>query len=220
MAEGIDWGWLERNSDDIREYAVQHIEMVAVSVGIAVAIAVPLGILVSRSRIAYGIAIGTSDLLYTIPSLALFAILVPVTGIGRTPVVIGLVCYSLLVLIRNTVVGLHEVPRSVRDAAAGMGLTKRQVLTKVELPLALPSIMAGIRVATVSAVGIATIGVFVGAGGLGELIYNDGINRANPFLTGVAAGAFIAFLMAITLDLLLLGAERMLRPWDRARRRA
>ncbi len=219
MAE-IQWDWLDRHSDEIRTYTVDHLEMVGISLAIAVVIAVPIAVLVRRTRLGYGAAVGVSDLLYTIPSLALFAVLVPIIGIGRTPVIIGLVAYSMLVLIRNTVVGLRSVPRPVHEAATGMGLTRRQVLMKVELPLALPYIVAGVRVAAVSAGGIATIGVFVGAGGLGELIYNDGINRARPFLTAVAAGAAIAFAMALTIDLLLLGVEHLLKPWARARRRA
>ncbi|MCU0307555.1 MAG: ABC transporter permease [Thermoleophilia bacterium] len=222
MARGneIDWDWLQRNQDDIQTYTLQHLRIVAIAVGVAVVIAIPIAVAVRRSRVAYAGALVTSDLLYTIPSLALFAILVPVLGIGDMPVLIGLVAYSMLVLIRNTVVGLRSVPRAVHEAATGMGLTRRQVLFKVELPLALPSIVAGMRVAAVSAVGIATIGVFVGAGGLGELIYNDGINRSSPFLTAVLAGAVIAFVMALLIDLLLLGLERLLKPWARAGRRA
>jgi osmoprotectant transport system permease protein len=213
----LDWDWLNRNWDDVAEYTVQHIQLVGVSMGIAVAVAVPIGVLVRRSNLMYGAATGVSALLYTIPSLALFGVLVPIVGIGALPVIIGLVMYSLLIIIRNTVVGLRSVPDPVRQAATGMGLTRGQVLRTVELPLALPSIMAGIRLATVSAVGIATIGVLVGAGGLGELIYNDGINRANPRVIAILAGAVIATLMAIILDVLLYAAEWALKPWARAR---
>jgi osmoprotectant transport system permease protein len=187
-----------------------------VSVLLAVLIAVPVGILVQGRRVAYGAAGLTADLLYTIPSLALFAFLVPLVGIGTTPAIIGLVAYALTMLIRNTVVGLRSVPAPVREAATGMGLTRRQTLLRVELPLAIPAIMAGVRLATVSTVGIATIAVFVGGGGLGELILTDGIQR-QLFLTPIVVGTVLATLLAIALDLLLVGAERLLTPWTRVR---
>jgi osmoprotectant transport system permease protein len=146
----------------------------------------------------------------------MFAFLLPIFGIGFTPAVVGLVLYALLILIRNTAVGLEGVPPAVREASVGMGLTPWQVLTKVELPLALPAIMAGIRLATVSTVGIATVAVLIGGGGLGSLIYSDGIQRA-LFLTPILVGAVCATVMAIALDLLLVLAERLLTPWARAR---
>jgi osmoprotectant transport system permease protein len=216
LAEAIDWDWINRHLDDIQQASIQHLELVTISVVIAVAISVPLGILVRGRRVPYAAITIVGGVLYTIPSLALFAFLVPSLGIGRGPVIVGLVIYSILILVRNTVVGLEGVAAPVREAARGMGLTSWQTLRKVDLPLALPSIMAGIRVTTVSAVGIATIGVLVGAGGLGELIYNDGINR-DLFLTPIVVGAVIATAMAVVLDLLLLGAEWALRPWARAR---
>jgi osmoprotectant transport system permease protein len=173
-------------------------------------------VLVRGRRLAFGTAGITADLLYTIPSLALFAFLVPVVGIGNTPAIIGLVAYALTMLIRNTVVGLESVPAAVREAATGMGLTRRQTLLRVELPLAIPAIMAGVRLATVSTVGIATIAVFVGGGGLGELILTDGIQR-QLFLTPIVVGTVVATLLAITLDLLLVGLERLMTPWTRVR---
>jgi osmoprotectant transport system permease protein len=211
----IEWGWIDRHSDDIRQLTVQHLELVAIAVAISVALWVPLGILLRNQRFLFGSATTLAALVYTIPSLALFAFLVPTTGIGRNTVIIGLVLYSPLILVRNTVVGLRAVPDAVREAARGMGFTRRQSLLKVELPLALPSIVAGIRIITVTTVGIATIGVLVGAEGLGTLIYTDGINR--DFLTPIAVGGAVATLMAIALDLLLLAAQRALTPWLRAR---
>ncbi|MDQ3864955.1 MAG: ABC transporter permease, partial [Actinomycetota bacterium] len=130
-------------------------------------------------------------------------------------VIIALVAYSLLILIRNTVAGLDAVPAETTDAARGMGLTNRQVLFRVELPLALPVIVAGIRIATVTIIGIATIGAYIAGGGLGEMIF-DGINRGFP--TMIITGAVLATALAILADLLLLALERHLRPWARRRR--
>lgn len=217
MAEGIRWDWIERHTDDIVALTVEHIQITVVSVLIAVAIAVPVGVAVRGRRVPFAAASGIADVLYTIPSLALFAFLVPLTGIGNTPAVIGLVAYALTMLIRNTVVGLESVPASVREAATGMGLTRRQALLRVELPLAIPAIMAGVRLATVSTVGIATIAVFVGGGGLGELIWTDGIQR-QLFLTPIVVGTVCATALALLLDLLLVGAERLITPWTRVRR--
>jgi len=208
------WSWITEHSDHIRAETLTHLWIVGASVAIAVAIAVPVSVAVRRHRLAFAAVTGTADVLYTIPSLALFAFLVPVMGIGSGPVIVGIVLYSLLIIVRNTVVGLRGVPGPVLEAAAGMGLTGRQRLIRVELPLALPAIMAGVRIATVSAVGIATIGVLVGAGGLGDLIYHDGVSRG-LFLTPIVVGAVCATLLAIVLDLLLLAAERALAPWSR-----
>jgi osmoprotectant transport system permease protein len=215
MGDVIRWTWLFDHAQDIGRYTVEQAQMAGIAIVIATIVAVPVGIAVRNTRLAYATATGVSGLLYTIPSLALFAFLVPIIGIGQPPVIVGLVLYSLLIMVRNTVVGLRGVPVATREAATGMGLTRRQVLTKVEIPIALPSIIAGIRIAAVSAIGIATIGVFCGAGGLGELIYNDGINRATPFLTPIIAGAAIATAMALVVDLALVGVQRALTPWSR-----
>src|SRR3712207_7997826 len=152
------------------------------------------------------------------PYTTLFrSILISVPGIviGATPVIIALVAYSLLILIRNVVAGIDSVPAETIDAARGMGLTPSQVLFKVELPLALPVIVAGIRIATVTIIGIATIGAYISGGGLGKLIFDD-INRNFP--TMIIAGAVLATALAILADLLLLALERYLRPWARRRR--
>lgn len=209
----IDWDWIGRNSDDIREATVQHIEIVLVTVAIAVVLWVPIGVLLRGRRIPFATGTSVAALVYTVPSLALFAFLVPFTGIGRNTVIIGLVLYSPLILIRNTVVGLESVPAPVREAARGMGLTPRQILMRVELPLALPAIIAGVRIVTVTTVGIATIGVLVGFEGLGSLIYTRGLNR--DFLTPILVGGVVATALAIALDALLLGVERLVTPWTR-----
>lgn len=216
MAEDIRWDWIADHTDDIARNTVEHLQLVGASLVISIAIALPLAALVYRSRIATGGATAISGALYTIPSLAMFAFLLTIFDIGFWPAVTALVLYSLLILIRNTVVGLRGVPPPVRDAARGMGLTPRQVLLRVELPLALPAIMAGIRITAVSTVGIATIAVFVGGGGLGELIYSDGVQRG-LFLTPILAGAVVATALAIAIDVGLLVLERRLTPWQRAR---
>lgn len=211
----IRWAWIGSHTDDIRENTLQHLQLVGTSLLISVLIAIPVAILVYRSRTAFGGATAVSGALYTVPSLAMFAFLLTIFDIGFWPAVTALVLYSLLILIRNAVVGLRSIPAPVRDAARGMGLTRTQTLLRVELPLALPSIVAGIRITAVSTVGIATIAVFIGAGGLGELIYNDGIQRG-LFVTPIVVGAVVATAMAILIDIALVVAERLLTPWQRA----
>ena len=211
----IEWDWISENFwEDIVPAVQGHIFLSLVSVAIALAISLPTGILVARHRKAYPPVTFVTGLLYSIPSLALFGILISIPGItiGPTPVIIALVAYSLLILIRNTVAGLDSVPAETIDAARGMGLTARQILLKIELPLALPVIVAGIRIATVTIIGIATIGAYIAAGGLGKMIF-DGINRSFP--TMIIMGAVLATTLAILADLLLLALERRLRPWAR-----
>jgi osmoprotectant transport system permease protein len=216
MAELVDWDWVQRHGDDIQRYSIEHLELVGASLALAIAVSVPIAILVRGRRVPFAAANLTSGALYTIPSLAMFAFLLTFVGIGFEPAVIALAIYCLNMIIRNTVIGLEGVSAPVREAARGMGLTRWQILTKVELPLALPAIIAGIRLAAVSTVGIATIAVFIGAGGLGVLIYNDGIQRA-LFVTPILVGAVVATAMAIVIDLVLVGLERALTPWQRAR---
>jgi osmoprotectant transport system permease protein len=214
----IEWDWISDNFiEDIVPALQGHIFLSVVSVAIALAIALPLGILAARYRATYAPVTFITGLLYTIPSLAMFGILITVPGIGIGPraVIVALVAYSLLVLIRNVVAGLDSVPPETIDAARGMGLTNGQILLRVELPLALPVIVAGIRIATVTIIGIATIGAYIAGGGLGKMIF-DGINRGFP--TMIITGAVLATGLAILADVLLLAVERRLRPWARARR--
>jgi osmoprotectant transport system permease protein len=214
----IEWDWISDNFwEDIVPAIQGHIFLSFVSVALALAISLPTGVLVSRYRKAYPPVTFVTGLLYSIPSLALFGILISIPGItiGPTPVIIALVAYSLLILIRNTVAGLDAVPAETIDAARGMGLTNRQILFRVELPLALPVIVAGIRIATVTIIGIATIGAYIAGGGLGKMIF-DGINRSFP--TMIITGAVLATALAIVADLSLLGLERYLRPWARRRK--
>jgi osmoprotectant transport system permease protein len=208
----IRWDYLRRHQGDLIAATLDHLVLVVVAVAIAAAIAIPLAIVVRNVPLLRAGALGVTGVLYTIPSIALFGMLVPILGLGAAPVIVGLVLYSLLTLVRNTLVGLEQVPMGVREAAAGMGMTSRQVLARVELPLAVPAIVAGLRIATVTAVGIATIGGLVGGGGLGKVI-NDGIKR--DFETLIAAGAVGAILLAILLDVLLVGAQHAAQPWAR-----
>ena len=175
----------------------QHVEMVGITVVVAVLVGIPLGILVARLRWLEGPVTSTAGVLYTVPSLALFAVLIPFTGIGTVPVVIALILYSLLVIIRNTIAGIDSVDPATLDAARGMGMTTTQQLLLIELPLGLPVILAGVRVATVSAIGIATVAAYVGAGGLGVLIF-DGIERLDADL--IVAGAVSASVLALVVD--------------------
>ena len=208
------WDWIERHADDIASASVEHLELVGLSVALAVAVAIPAAVAVRRHPSAIAVATGGATVLYTVPSLALFAILVSIVGIGRTPAVIGLAGYAVGVLLRNTLTGLREVPTAALEAARGMGMTRTQMLIRVELPLAVPAILTGIRLATIETVAIATIAVFVAGGGLGELIFTDGIQR-DLFLTPIVAGAVVAIAMALVLDLVLIGAQRLIAPWRR-----
>src|SRR5215207_7875390 len=179
------------------ELTKEHVQLVAISILAAMVIGIPLGILITRLRWLEGSLIGITGVLYTVPSLALFAILMPYTGLGRTTVIVALVLYSLLAIVRNTVAGIDDVPPAALDAARGMGMTGTQRLLFVELPLALPVILAGVRVATVAAVGIATVGALLGAGGLGRLIF-EGISRVNT--DRIVAGAVGASILALVAD--------------------
>src|SRR5918993_5690020 len=198
----IEWDWISDNFwEDIVPAIQGHSFLSFVSVTIALMISLPTGVLVSRYRKAYPPVTFVTGLLYSIPSLALFGILisVPSITIGPTPVIIALVAYSLLILIRNTVAGLDAVPAETIDAARGMGLTDRQILFRVELPLALPVIVAGVGNATVTIIGIATIGFFVAGGGLGQVIFS-GISRNFP--TMIITGALLTTALAVVTDFL------------------
>ncbi len=181
----------------VLELTLEHIRLVGVSVLVATLVGVPLGILCTRIRWLESPVLNLSGILYTVPSLAFFAMLIPYTGLGTSTATIALALYSLLAIIRNTVAGIDEVPRATLDAARGMGMTGRQRLFLVELPLALPVIFAGIRVATVAAVGIAVIAAVIGAGGLGRLVF-DGLRRVDA--DQVLAGAIMATLLALAAD--------------------
>ncbi len=175
----------------------QHLQIVGVAVLVAILLGIPIGILVTRLRWLEGPVINTAGVLYTVPSLALFAVLIPFTGLGARPAIVALILYSLLAIIRNTVAGLDSVPPAMRDAARGVGMTSWQRLVFVELPLGLPVILAGVRLATVAAIGIATVAAYVGAGGLGLLIF-DGIRVVDG--DRIIAGAFSISVLALVAD--------------------
>jgi osmoprotectant transport system permease protein len=188
----------------------QHVVIVLVAVLAAVIIGVPLGIWCTRRKTAGGAVLRTVDVIQTIPSLALFGFLIPIPfigGIGPRTAIVALTLYSLLPIVRNTVLGIRGVDRSVHDAGVAMGLTSRQLLFDVELPLAMPSIVAGIRIATVIAIGVATIAAAIGGGGLGEMIFR-GVAMVNTTL--ILQGAIPAALLAIIADVVLSFAERRL----------
>jgi osmoprotectant transport system permease protein len=206
----LDWA-IDNFSDRYLGPTLEHIALVAISVGAGFAIALTLAVVSHRRRwLIPPLNVGTG-ILYTIPSIAFFFLLLPITGRGRDTAIIALSAYTLQIIYRNTMTGLANVPGSVKDAARGMGQTDRQVLWRVELPLATPEIVAGLQIATVSTVAIATLAVFAGGGGLGTLIKSDITFKTNLILAGG-----IAFLMAIAFGLILFGVQRRLTRWQRA----
>jgi osmoprotectant transport system permease protein len=204
--------WAGEHIDRYGTPTLQHLELVVFSVLIGFAVAFGLALLAHRHRWLQPPLLAGTGVLYTIPSIAFFFLLLPITGRGRDTAIIALSAYTLQIIYRNTTVGLANVPDSVKDAARGMGLTDRQVLRKVELPLAAPEIFAGLQIATVSTVAIATLAVFAGGGGLGEPIIKGGIS----FKTNLILAGGIAFLMAIAFGLILFAIQRLLTPWRRA----
>jgi osmoprotectant transport system permease protein len=208
----FDWGWIPQNAGLIAEKLVEHLQLTVIAVAIGLLISLPLGVYSHRHRIAYPPIVSVTGLLYTIPSLALFAFLLPWTGLSITTAEIGLVSYTLLILIRNIVAGLQGVPADTKEAAVGMGYTPRQLLWRVEMPLALPVIIAGVRLATVTTIGLVTVTSLIGLGGFGFLIL-DGFRDLNssPLVVGAAAST----ILAVAMDALLVGAERRTTPWSR-----
>ncbi|GAB3199145.1 ABC transporter permease [Geodermatophilus arenarius] len=210
----FDPSYVTENWDSILSYTGEHVRLTVLAVVIGAAVALPLAVLARRSRFLSAPVLGLSTVVYTIPSLAMFALLVPFTGLSSNTVLIGLVAYSLVILVRNFLAGLQGVPADVREAARGMGLSAAQTFWRVDLPLALPAFMAGLRIATVSTVALTTVGVLVGHGGLGQLI--TGGFAANFYRAEIVTGAVGCVLLALLADVLLAGAERALTPWTRA----
>lgn len=212
--EWICGEYLRSRSEELTEATLQHVWITVASVLIGLAVAFPLALLArARPRFA-GPVLGLTTLLYTIPSLAMFSLLLPFFGLSAALVVTGLVLYSLTILVRNILAGLEAVPAEAREAARGMGYGPARMLWEVELPLALPALMAGIRIATVSTVALTTVGALVGKGGLGNLI-DDGVQTT--FKAQVLTASVLCVLLAAAADLLLLGAQRLLTPWTRIR---
>lgn len=202
--------FLLHNRADVLRLTLEHLVLCGVALGIAMLVAVPLGIWMHGRSNRIGTVTLVAGVLYTVPSLALFSILVPLVGLGVVPTVIGLVLYAQLMLVRAVLGGLDAVPEEVRDAAVGMGIDRWTILRTVDLPLALPVFLAGVRVAAVTLIGIATIGAVIDAGGLGELIL-QGIQRNQG--DRVLAGAIVVTVLAVAVDYALVRLERRARPW-------
>ncbi len=213
MREGeplIDFDWILRNLDEIADRAVQHVGLTAIAVVVGFAISLALALVVHRRRRLYAPVAGAAAVLYTIPSIALFALLVPVTGFSLLTAQIALVGYTLLILLRNIVSGLDSVPDEVAEAAIALGYSPAQRLWRVELPLALPYIVAGLRVATVTTVGLVTVAAIIGQGGLGQLILNG---LRTFFATPLYVGAVLSLVLALAADVVLLRVQRLVTPW-------
>ncbi len=206
--------YVSSRAELLTDALVQHIWITVVSVLIGLAVAFPLALLARRYRRLEGIVVGTTTAIYTIPSLALFALLLPISGLSASTVIVGLVLYSLTILVRNTLEGLRAVPEDVLEAARGMGYGARRLLWTVELPLALPSIMAGLRVAAVSTVALTTVGSIVSYGGLGNLLLEA---VTTGFKAQVFTASVLCVLLAFAFDLVIVGAQRVMTPWTRTR---
>lgn len=210
-----DWfcgQYLRDYNHEIVDATVQHVEITVASVLLGILIAFPLALLARRlSRLESGV-LGVTTAIYTIPSLALFPLMVPFTGLSATTVVIGLALYALTILVRSMLEGLRAVPADVRESATGLGYGAGRLLFKVELPLALPVMMAGLRVATVSTVALTTVGSLVDYGGLGNLI-KDGVTT--NFRAELSTAAVLCVVLAVVLDVVIVVVQRLLTPWTR-----
>jgi osmoprotectant transport system permease protein len=204
--------WIVHHLDRYVSPFFQHLFLVATSVTLGFVVAFALALLAHRHRPLVAPITQITGVLYTIPSLAFFFLLLPITGRGNATALIALTAYTLLILFRNIVDGLDGVPDEARDAGRGMGLTARQLLWRVELPLALPAIITGLRIAATTTVGLAALATFAGAGGLGDQMASQ-----KEFISNVAVGAALCVVLALGLDALLLLAQRLLTPWTRVR---
>jgi osmoprotectant transport system permease protein len=212
QTDGVCPGWAIENFDRYLGPTLEHLVLVFASVAAGFLIAFGLAVLSHRRRWLVPALTAATGVLYTVPSIAFFLILIPITGRGGDTAIIALTAYSLQIIYRNTIIGLGNVPESSKDAGRGMGMTPRQLLWRVELPLAVPEIIAGLRIATVSTVALATLAVFAGAGGLGAEIYGDLTFKTNILLAGG-----LAILIAIAFDLLLIVVQRRISPWRQVR---
>jgi osmoprotectant transport system permease protein len=221
LASNVDrwlwWDWIGRNPDLIWSSLREHVILTGSAVAIGLLIALPLGVIAARWRRFYAPVLAVTGVLYTIPSLAAFAILLPYLGLSRITVLIPLVSYTLLILVRNVVAGLDAVPAEVKDAADGMGFSRTRRLVRIELPLALPAIMAGVRIATVTTVGLTAVAGLLAIPSLGNLIY---VGQNRPIRTAVTVGVVLSIALAVAADLVLALVQRLLTPWARAQRRA
>lgn len=206
----IRWDWVVDHLDDAWERLVEHVVLTSIAIVVGLALSVGLAVIALRNRATYAPITWVTGVLYTIPSLALFAALVPFTGLSLLTAEIGLVSYTLLILIRNIVAGVDGVPPSVVESARGMGYTERALFWKVQIPLAMPVIIAGVRIATVTIVGLVTVTSLIGQGGFGAMIL-QGLRRT--FATEILMGTVLSVLLAAALDLGLLAVQRRAAPW-------
>ncbi|WP_415948215.1 ABC transporter permease [Streptomyces sp. KLOTTS4A1] len=212
-----DWvcgEYLDTRSQELIDATVQHVWITLASVVIGLLVAFPLALLARRGKAFAGPVLTLTTVLYSIPSLAMFSLLLPLFGLSPALVITGLVLYSLTVLVRNVMAGLEAVPQEAKEAARGLGYGPARLLWEVELPLALPAILAGVRIATVSTVALTTVGALVDYGGLGTLIM-DGLD--SNFKAQVLTASVLCVVLAIAADLLLLLLQRVLTPWTRVR---
>ena len=200
--------WLARNWDQVAVALAQHIGISLTALAIAFVIALPLGVWSARNARVQALALAGTGFLYTIPTLAFLALLIPLVGLGPANAIIAMVAFSLVVLVRNIATGIRQVPEEVVDSARGMGLAPAQILWRVELPLALPLIVAGVRVAAVTVISVSVVAAYVNAGGLGTLIFN-GI--ATDHAPKIWSGALAACALAVLVDSSLAALERALR---------
>jgi len=212
----FDISYVTDNWDTILRYLGEHVRLTVAAVALGALLALPLALLARRLRFLAGPVLTLSTVIYAIPSLAMFAFIFPFTGLSSATVLIGLVAYSLVILVRNFLAGLNGVPADVREAARGMGYGPVRLFWQIDLPLALPAFMAGLRIATVSTVALTTVGVLVGHGGLGQLIFG-GFN-ANFYRAEIVTGTIGCVLLALVAGVVLAGGERGGSPWSRAAR--
>jgi osmoprotectant transport system permease protein len=211
----FSWQYVRKNLDSLTSALEQHVALTLAAVVVAALVAIPLAILAYRRRLVAGPVLAISGILYTIPSLALFTLLTPTLGLKFRTVLIGLVLYAIVIIVRNSLTGLRQVPAEVKEAAQGMGYGPAALLWRIELPLALPSILTGLRLATVSTVALVTVGRVVGFGGFGNIILNG--FDANFYKPPIMTGTLACIGLALIFDLILVGLGRLAMPWSRRR---
>ncbi len=209
----MSWAWLERNVDTIAGYLREHVEITFAATGLAIVIALPIGLVAYRWQRSYLPILAVTQVLYTIPSLALFVLLINVVGLGEAPVIIGLTIYSLVILVRNLVEGLRAVRPDIVDAATAMGYRPTGRLFAIELPIAVPALVAALRLATVSNISLVSVGALIGTGGLGQLFIH-GFQIDNPI--EIWAGIVTTVAFALTTDLVIVLGGRAIAPWSKA----
>ena len=208
----VNWDWVSRHVPLFEDALLQHVRLTVVAVVVGFVLSLPLGVAAYKWRLLRNPILAVFGVFYTIPSVALFAFLIPYTGLTETTAEVGLVGYAVLILVRNVLVGLEAVPPDVIDAADGMGYRPFARLVRIEIPLALPAIFAGIRIATVTTIGLVTITAIIGLGGAGQLIYQGLILN---FHTPLVVGTVLSVALAFVADGALLIAQRLTVPWSR-----